>query len=494
MKFTRLQLSDNQATAPCYRCASVDQIPPAHERPRLVIAAPLWTKSHRHTNDRASLSLRLCGPNPTGTRTTAPRYRCASVDQIPPAHERPRLVIAAPLWTKSHRHTNDRASLSLRLCGRNPAGTRTTAPRYRCASVDQIPPAHERPRLAPLWTKSHRRTNDCALLSLRLCGPNPTGTRTTAPRYRRASVDQIPPAHERPRLVIAAPLWTKSHRHTNDRASYRCASVDQIPPAHERLRLFIAAPLWAKSHRHTNDRASLSLRLCGPNPTGTRTTAPRYRCASVDQIPPAHERPRLVIAASLWTKSHRHTNDCALLSLRLCGPNPTGTRTTAPRYRCASVDQIPPAHERLRLVIAAPLWTKSHRHTNDRASFSLRLCGPNPTGARTTAPCYRCASVDQIPPAHERLRLVIAAPLWTKSHRHTNDRASLSLRLCGPNPTGTRTTAPRYRCTSMDQIPPAHERPRLVIAAPLWNKSHRHTPPSPPSLPPPPSQTPPAHG
>ena len=100
-----------------------------------------------------------------------------------------------------------------------------------------------------------------------------------------------------------------------------------------------------------------------PSCTGTpRTTAPRYPCASVDQshrhtsrhlgagtcflrqiprhprpIPPAHERPRLHLAVNPSLPPPPSQ------SQQHPKPNPTGTRTTAPRYRCAPVDPIPPA-------------------------------------------------------------------------------------------------------------------------------------------------------
>ena len=92
---------------------------------------------------------------------------------------------------------------------------------------------------------------------------------------------------------------------------------------------------------------------------------------------------------------------------------------------------------------------KSHQRTNDRASLSLRFCGPNPTGAQPPAPPVTTAldASAQANPTHVARR--------AKSHRRTADPSSFSP-------------------LSWSQISPAHERPRLVIAAPVWTKSHRH--------------------
>ena len=145
---------------------------------------------------------------------------------------------------------------------------------------------------------------------------------------------------------------------------------------------------------------------------------------------PAHSR------CFLGAKSHRRTNDRASLSLRLCGPNPTGTRPPAPPVTSALVAsaEANPTGTRRRHPYPRRLQARAHRHTDDPSAVSL-------------------LSWSQIPPARERPHVVIAAPLWTKSHRHA---ASSTSRHLGAG------------CIRR-------------------SKSHRHTPPSPPSLPPPPA-------
>ena len=157
-----LQLSDNQATAPRYRCASVGQIPPAHERSRLVIA-------------------RLCGPNPTGTPSTS-----RHLDWLHPQKQTPPAHAAVTASAKP-----------------NPTGTRMTPAHSHCFFEPN--PTGTRPRLeiAALWTKSHRHATSSTARHLGAGAPaeaNPTGTRITS-------------AHSR-----CFP-GAKSHRLTNDRAS-----------------------------------------------------------------------------------------------------------------------------------------------------------------------------------------------------------------------------------------------------------------------------------
>ena len=84
----------------------------------------------------------------------------------------------------------------------------------------------------------------------------------------------------------------------------------------------------------------------GANPTGTRPPPPSITSASAEAKPTGIRR--------------RHLHPC-------CKPSPTGTRMTPAHSRC-----FPGA--------------KSHQRTDDRASVSLRLCGPNPTGTRPPAP------------------------------------------------------------------------------------------------------------
>ena len=257
-------------------------------------------KSHRRTDDRASLSLRLCGlqhlpsakANITGTRRRHLHPCCLRQAKshrhtADPAHSR---CFPGP---KSHQHTNDRARalLSLRLCGPNPTGTtgtRMTPARSRCFP----------------GSKSHRHSDDRALLSPRLCEPNPTGTRPPAPPVASAlvaSAEANPTGTRRRHLNPCRLRQGKSHQHMDDPSSFLLISRSQIPPAHGRPRLAIAAP----------------------NPTDARTTAPRYRCASAasstsppqKQISPAHAAVTSILAAS-------------------AKPNPTGTRLTPAHSRC----------------------------------------------------------------------------------------------------------------------------------------------------------------
>ena len=295
------------------------------------------------------------------------------------------------------------ALLSLRLCEQNPTSTR---PATRLVASALVATGARRCHLHPCRLRHANHRCPQLALSLRLCGPNPTGTtaflepnptdiRTTAPRYRRASVDQIPPArglqhlpsprrwlHPHKQIPPAHALHPcpKSHRHTDD-------PVDQIPPARpappvtsalvasaeanptdtRHRHLHPCRLHQAKSHRHTDDPSSFLL-------------------LSWSQIPPAHERPRLVSAAPMWTKSHRHPAPPVTSALVASAEaNPTGTR-------------------RRHLHPCCLRQAKPHRHTADPSSFSL-------------------LSWSQIPPAHERPRLGIA-------------------RLCGPNPTGMRPPAP----------------------------------------------------
>ena len=208
-----------------------------------------------------------------------------------------------------------------------------------------------------------------------------------------------------------------------------------------------------------------------PNPTGTRTTAPPYRCASVDQIITGTRPPAPPITSALAASAEakptgtrrRHLHPCRLrqaISHR--------TRMTPAHSRCWR--QIPPAHERPRLVIAAPLWAKipparglqprrwlHPQKTPPVTSILAASAKPNPTGTRMT-------------PAHSR-----CFP-GAKSHRHTNDRASVSLRLCGPNPAGTRPPAPPVT-SALAAIQPEHS-PTVKAVPAIQPASRAISPPA----------------
>ena len=109
---------------------------------------------HRHSDDRASLSLRPCGPNPAGARPPAPLVTLVLVA----AHAAVTSILAASAKPKAHQRTDD-----------------PSAPRYRCASPaprrwlqKQIPLAHAPISRCFPGAKSPRRTDNYASLSLRL--------------------------------------------------------------------------------------------------------------------------------------------------------------------------------------------------------------------------------------------------------------------------------------------------------------------------------------
>ena len=388
-------------------------------------------------------------PNPTGARMTPADSRC-----FPEA--------------KFHRHTNARTSLSLLLCGSNPTGTRPPAPPVTLAlvaSAEANATATRRRHLFP-EAKFHRHANARTSLSLLLWARGLQ--HIPSPRRWLHPQKQMPPPHAAVTSILAASAKPNPTGTRMTPADSRC-----FPEA--------------KFHRHTDARTSLSLLLCGPNPSGTRPPAPPVTSALVASAAPAHLHP----CRPCQAKSHRHTADPSSFSL----PNRTGTRTTAP-YRCASVDQIPaarglhhlpsprrwlqnqipPAHAAVTSILAAsakqnPTGTrmtpahsrcvpgaKSYRRTNARASVSLRLCGPNPSGIRPPAPPVTSAlvaSAEANPTGTRRRHLHPCRLRQAKSHWHTDDPNSFSL-------------------LSWSQAPPALGRPRLVVAAPLRIKSHRH--------------------
>ena len=258
----------------------------------------------------------------------------------------------------------------------------------------------------------------------------------------------------------------------------------------------------AKSHRRTDDRASSSLRLVTsalvasarrrtppspPSSTGVRLTHPQHlpsprrwfirrskfhrrappsaKPNPTDQIPPARGLQRLT-SPRFWYPQKQippaHATVTSILAAS-AKPNPTGVRLTPARSRC-----FPGAKSYRR---SDPLWTKPHRRAakcHGRSSFlepnpvSLRLRGPNPTGARAPpVTSALVASAEANPTGARRRHLHPCRLRQAKSHRRTADPSSFSL-------------------LSWSQSPPAHRRPRLVIAAPLWTKLTGARPPAPP--------------
>ena len=143
-------------SAPCYRRASVNQIPLARGLRHL--PSPLrWLHLQKQTLPAhaafTSILVASAKPNPTSTWMTPARSCC-----FPGA--------------KSHRRTDDRASLSLRLCGlqhlpsakANITGTRRRHLHPCClrqakSTGTRLTPAHSRCFPGP---KSHQHTNDVA--------------------------------------------------------------------------------------------------------------------------------------------------------------------------------------------------------------------------------------------------------------------------------------------------------------------------------------------
>ena len=154
--------------------------------------------------------------------------------------------------------------------------------RYRCASVVKIPEARglQPPVTSALAASAEtnptpRRTNNRASISHRLCVPNPTGARPPAPPVTSAvvaSAEANPTGARRRQLHPCRLRQAKPRRRTDDPGSFSLLSWSQIPPAR-------------------TDRASVSLRLCGPNPTGTQPPAPPVTLALVASAEaPRHAR------------------------------------------------------------------------------------------------------------------------------------------------------------------------------------------------------------
>ena len=145
-----------QATAPRYRCASVGQIPPARPPPPVTSALVASVEANPTGARRRHL-------HPCRLRQTKSHRR---TDDPPPALGRPRRWLHPQKQphrraddpspgAKSHWRTDDRASLSLRLCRPNPTGTPVTS--ALVASAEANPTSARRRHLRLRQSKSHRR-------------------------------------------------------------------------------------------------------------------------------------------------------------------------------------------------------------------------------------------------------------------------------------------------------------------------------------------------
>ena len=135
--------------------------------------------------------------------------------------------------------------LSLRLCDceQTPTSTRPAAPPVTSALVAS---AEANPTTAPMTTARSR------------CFP---GTRPAPPVTAAlvASTEANPTGTRRRHLHPCRLRQAKSHRRAGDPSSSSLLSWSQIPPAHGRLRLVIAAPLWTNSHRRAASSTSRHL-------------------------------------------------------------------------------------------------------------------------------------------------------------------------------------------------------------------------------------------
>ena len=294
---------------------------------------------------------------------------------------------------------------------------------------------------APLWTKSHRHTPPSPpslppppSTSRHPAKPKPTGTRMTPAHSRCFSGakslllrmqkndggdggvcrwELLLRTQPAPRGLEAARRWDLVHRGAESsvcrlaiRMAGRIWSVgfEVTGGAGGRVLVGFGPQRRAGVPPDTNDRASVSLRLCGPNPT-TRPPAPG--AGSIRRSKSHRHACRLRQA-----KSHQHMADPSLFLLLSWSQTPpahgplwTGMRPPSPRRWLHPQKQIPPARTAVTSILAAftkpnptgirltMSWSQIHRHTDDRASLSLRLCKPNPTSRHLGAGCNSAGTV-----------------------------------------------------------------------------------------------------